>query len=514
MRAVLRRTVIAIASAAAVVVASASGAAAAPPPPAPAPPIAPASTTTPTAPAPTSATTPPIATTSATSPAQTPAGPDFSIAWKEHPIHESGDTLFWEAATITNTGGSHLELTGAGFDGVAYGGPVGGCSLAPTQSCEISVGDGIIGGDYPKVWTRELFATMRVNGSPEEQITRTQTVTLRMVDDPPPAPFLVAKHEFLGQEPLFCLSANFMRYTAYEPSTVVSLISDTYGNVLDPQNPKLQRVPPWAYCHGTDAWRAVEAPVGAGPINDVFHLTYVDDEGNRGTTDFALSWPGRSTPRPTMTAALTAETATLPETGGTATFRLAVANIGTIPATLEALQTDPLRDLVGEIADPATGTTCDADLIISPGRTLTCRFRSLSPVAGQAGGTHRQAVRLSGDGVMLAAYAQVSFTDVPPDVALTLTPAGRQEVAVGVTGISREPGVVERIEVWGALANSSDRCAPGASLAPGATYRCTVPIRPSRWLPSWLPVVAAVRVRDDEGTTVTRYAWLLPGRTP
>lgn len=447
------------------------------------------------------------------------AEPSFTISWHEHAIHESGSIMFWELATIHNDGGTDLDLVSTGFDGIPYTAVPTTCTVKPGESCEVPVGDAIIGGDYPSTRTRELSATMRTPDG--ATLTRGQAVTLTMVDDPPLPPYTVeTPPEGSFGKPTFCLSWYSERFQVVEPRTLVTLTSDTYGDVLDPANSTLKHVAPWPYCQLDYAWQAVEAPAPAETWRDVVHMTFEDDDGNRVTESYDLAWPGQTDPepQPPITTSLVADRNLLDETGEVATFTLTVTNPRAVPETLSWLRTSDGRDLLAESEDPNSGTACDSSHTVPPSGTLTCRFASRGPLSGQAGTTYREEVDVFGPDVTDAPYVDLTFRDVPPDAQVTAATqrpsslGATLDVLVVVTGTSGEPGVIEAIDVLGLAPVTENSCAPGTAIEQGATYRCRLTLAPVAWR-LWFPLVVAVRVRDDEGTAVTRTAWVVPARS-
>ncbi|QQR99620.1 MAG: hypothetical protein IPK37_11430 [Austwickia sp.] len=444
--------------------------------------------------------------------------PDFTIQWHEHPIHESGDGSGFERATITNTGTTDLEFSFAGFDGRRYPWP-SICPIAPRESCQVTVGDLIIYGDYPRTWTSVLSATMRTPDG--RTLTRSQTVTLAMVDDPPMSVDLMmapSESDYAYDRPTFCLGSGSVRFMNFEPVRLTGLTSTTYGDLLDPANPLVRRVPPWTpYCQRGFAWQAVAEPSPDDPRTETFFLTHEDDDGGRATTEQTVTWTSASptVPRPTIEATLTAEQESLAETGEVASFVLTIRNTGTTSATLTSMRTASGRELFVE-SSPTGDTHCDNSLAgLWPGGELTCRFTSRTPLRGDAGEFFTTSVTVLGTHLHQVAELSIPFRDVPPDAAVTLSAvpvdgpgSTRRQAAVTVRNLTPERGTIERLEVLALGQQIANTCTTGAAVEEGTGYRCTVTLAAPRWLAN-VPVAVMVRVRDDEGNVVTRSAWTL-----
>lgn len=454
----------------------------------------------------------------------------FTVAWVEHPVEESGYVSYVERVTLTNAGKSTLTLVKVGADGVPFTGVTSECVIAPGESCRVGVAWPFLGGDYPEVMTTTLFATMRTDAGTE--ITQTQALRLPVVDTPPWEPYAVqvpAGDYDPADRPAVCLSTPSERNRIIEPSTMVALVSDRFGDLLAADNPAMQQSNRWEY-YCERAWELRDSALADAPTTDVVHMTYVDDEGNRVTTDYPLTYPAPTEPpeppqpqQPPVEARLVADPSTLAETGEVAHLTLTVRNPRTVPAVLEHLVTRAGRDLAVERDQPKTGTVCTGSLTLAPGESLVCRYTSPNPLVGQAGTTQRATVTLSGPDVAAVAETDLTFRDVPPDARVTLARPAAGGLAVTVTGMSAEPGVIEGIDVLSLADMGSSTCTPGARLTRDATYSCTIggaptqpgaPADPSAAWPmsplAFLPVVVAVQVKDDDGTRATAYGWSFP----
>lgn len=443
-----------------------------------------------------------------------PAEPaSFTMTWHEHPVDETGYVGFDERATLTNDGRVPLTLVAAGADGNAYSTEYNSCTIAPGESCDVAVAPAIMGGDYPEVITTELFATMRTASG--TTLTRKQLLRLPVVDTPPPEPHtvVVPLDPEVPDRPAICLGGISVRFRVIEPSTVVGLVSDRFGDLLKDTNPYLQRSDGWSYsCQRV--WVLLDSALAEAPTTDVVHMTYVDDEGNRVTTDYPLTYPTPPKPAQRLEARLVADPSVLAETGEVAHLTLTVRNSGDAPAAVQHLTTRAGRDLAVERHQPQTGTVCTGSLTIEPGASLTCRYTSQKPLSGQAGTTERVGVTVSGSGLVDAtAQADLTFRDVPPDARVTLARPAAGGWIVTVTGVSAEPGLIEAVDVIGLGNLGRSTCTPGARLAREASYTCTIgdAAAPGLARPAapfgWLPLVVAVRLRDDDGTRVTAYGW-------
>lgn len=441
--------------------------------------------------------------------------PAFGIAWHQHPVHESGVILDWERATLTNTGTVDLDLVSVGFDSVPYAHP-NPCALAPGQSCEVTVGDLIIGGDYPATWTRDLVATMRTPSG--QQVTRTQVITLTMVDDLPLPPYALLTPDGIGAQtlPHYCLGWYSERFQVVEPRTLRALTSATYGDLLDPANPAVAPAQPWAPCHRDYAWTATERPAWA--FTDVIRMTFVDDDGNQVTREESVTWPGADPPPLVITASLAPSVAIVDETGGVPHFTVTVRNDAPIAVRELAITTADGRDLLLESATGGGNGRCDGPAAVVPRATRTCTYAPRSPLSGAPGSTvaERISVRATpdaGEPITATAQAAVSFRDVLPDVRLAAAaapvrpPSGA--VRLTVTGLSPEAAIVERIDVLGLATVLGTTCGPGQRVARGATWSCEVEVRARGWR-RWLPIGLRVRVRDDEGNALVRTAYAFP----
>lgn len=453
----------------------------------------------------------------------------FTVTWSAHPVHETGTVDGSEWATLRNTGTTRLSLLSSGWEDDVVPARPSACVLEPGGSCLISVGTVIVGGDYPRTWTRTLVVTMAAPDG--TAITRRQPITLAMVDDPPGEPFSVRiMGAVSAEQPTLRYCAPFSMggpARVREPVTLVSLTSDRYGNMLDPANPRLSSDGSRNGCQRS--WTAKATVPPAPYYTDMVRMGYVDDEGNRGSAEFPLSWPGPVPAQLRLAATLTADRTSLAETGDTPTYGLTLRNLGNVPLRPHEMTTRDGRDLLAELR--AGTLRCDGltgSGYLSEGATAVCRFAPAQPLTGRPGTTYEQAVRLRvgglvGDGEVTAdPGVAVAFRDVPPDARVTLagpdrvTPGRPSAVAVVVTGTSAEAGTVVGIDAdvrgtdrsvdRGVARVASTTCTPGATLARGATYRCSVVVVGAGRRHASAVEAVTVRVRDNDGTEVVRRA--------
>lgn len=183
----------------------------------------------------------------------------------------------------------------------------------------------------------------------------------------------------------------------------------------------------------------------------------------------------------------------VPEPGGAVTYTVTVRNA----SSADAVVLDAITDVVDGAAPVAVQGTCD-ELVgtsLAPGEEVSCTFTMA--VAGDAGDSVLDTVTVVGTDdeeatVTGADSAVVDIVDVPPSGTVTkdaavdtvAEPGGSVTFTAAVTNTSTvEPATVTAIvdlvdgtevdvTVVGGIVTATT-CAPGAVLAPAATYSCT-----------------------------------------
>lgn len=160
----------------------------------------------------------------------------------------------------------------------------------------------------------------------------------------------------------------------------------------------------------------VSGQAGESHVNTIT-VSGEDDDGNTvnaqddatvGFTDVA----------PTISVSKTASPTRVPETGGSATFTIAVTNDGDEPVTLQTLDDDQFGDLNGR-------GDCSVPQGLSAGARYECAFTAT--LTGDASGPDHvnvvtaEASDDEGNVASDEASATVAFTDVSPDLAVTKT---------------------------------------------------------------------------------------------
>ncbi|MBA2283727.1 MAG: hypothetical protein H0W25_21170 [Acidimicrobiia bacterium] len=205
-----------------------------------------------------------------------------------------------------------------------------------------------------------------------------------------------------------------------------------------------------------------------------------------------------------------ADTATVPEPGGSATFLVSVTNTSSRDAvTITTLSDDVYGNLDGR-------GTCDVTpaVTLAPGASYACAFSGV--VAGNAGSTHTDVVTASGtddDGhpVSDTDDAVVTVSDVAPTLTVDKVadpvslpaPGGTATFTVTVTSSSVEPVTITSLDddIYGPLAGDED-CRVGTVLAVGSscTFSFTGPVGPAAGVHT---DVVTVHAEDDEGNDTT-----------
>ena len=214
--------------------------------------------------------------------------------------------------------------------------------------------------------------------------------------------------------------------TAAEEITLTALADDVFGD-LDgqgtcsvPQTLAAAGSPDDDYtCSFT---KAISGVPGEDHVNEVTGTASDDDDNETTASDTAAV--AITDVEPTVTVTKTAGTASVPETGASVTFSVAVSNTSAEPVTLNSLVDDVFGDLDGQ-------GTCAVPQSLSAsgqaGSSYGCSFSQL--VSGDYPGMHVDtvtAMAADDDGSTATAKdsAKVEFTDVLPDITVmkTVTP--------------------------------------------------------------------------------------------
>ena len=138
-----------------------------------------------------------------------------------------------------------------------------------------------------------------------------------------------------------------------------------------------------------------------------------------------------------FTVEKTALTISVPESGGSATYTVAVHNDSTVAdLTLTSLVDAPYGNIT-QVQGAVTQTTCSVPQTITPTGTYNCTFTATVP-PGNSGGSFRDVVTACGNnianpgGLCHSDDATVLYTDVPQPPTLTKAVTG-QECRIDVT---------------------------------------------------------------------------------
>ncbi|MCB2223439.1 MAG: DUF11 domain-containing protein, partial [Actinobacteria bacterium] len=219
--------------------------------------------------------------------------------------------------------------------------------------------------------------------------------------------------------------------TSVEAVTLTSLSDDVFGDLLDGANPAVSAntcddQPVSIAVGGTFSCSFDAALSGlAGDPDHVNTVTAAAEDGDGNTaTDDGSATVAFGDSLPSITVAKTPSVGSVPETGGTVTFSVEVANTSAEPLTLASLSDDVFGDLLDGANPAVTANTCDDQgTVIGVGGTFACSFDAA--LSGDAGGPdHVDTVTAgAGDGEGNTATgfdsATVSFSDVAPSISTT-----------------------------------------------------------------------------------------------
>jgi len=290
--------------------------------------------------------------------------------------------------------------------------------------------------------------------------------------------------------------------TSVEAVTLTSLSDDVFGDLLDGANPAISSNScddqPTAIGVGGTFTCTFDAPL-SGLAGDPDHVNTVtatvdDGEGNTATDD-GIATVSYGDSLPSITVAKTPSLGSVPETGGTVTFTVEVANTSAEPITLTSLGDDVFGDLLDGVNPAISTNSCDdQSTAIAVGGTFTCTFDAL--LSGDASGpVHVDIVSAAaddGEGNTANGLdsATVGFDDELPSIAVTKAPSvgtvtepgGTVTFTVEVANTSAEPITVTSLgdDVFGDLldganpAISSNTCDDQpTAIAVGGTFTCT-----------------------------------------
>ena len=213
---------------------------------------------------------------------------------------------------------------------------------------------------------------------------------------------------------------------------------------------------------------------------------------------------------PAATVTKTASPTTVDEPGGTVTFSVAVANVG----TAESLE---LTALVDDIHGDVNGQgDCSVPQTIAAGGSYGCSFTVA--VGGNAGDTETDTVTATlsdddGNTITPSDSATVTIIDVAPTATVTKTaspttvaePGGNVTFSVDVqnTGTAESLSLTALVDdIHGDLAGQGD-CSVPQTIATGATYSCSFSVAVNGNAGDSETDTVTATLSDDDGNTIT-----------
>ena len=215
----------------------------------------------------------------------------------------------------------------------------------------------------------------------------------------------------------------------------------------------------------------------AGTYKNTAEVTVADDEQNEASDKDNQSVEVTDV-APTITVDKTADPVSLPEPGGTFTFKVVVTNTSPDETVTITSLTD---DIYGNLDNKGT---CDTGASLAPGETYACSFPGA--FSGNAGATQTDWVTAKAvDDEKTEATAKddatVRLSDVKPTIVVDKTatilsrpePGGKFTFEVAVKNTSFETVTITSLtdDIYGNL-DGRGTCDIGAILAPNASYTC------------------------------------------
>ncbi|GAB2729520.1 DUF7507 domain-containing protein [Nocardioides pakistanensis] len=307
-----------------------------------------------------------------------------------------------------------------------------------------------------------------------------------------------------------------------EPVTLVSLVDDRFGDLLDEAANGAIRsstcVDGTAIAVGATYTCTFVATVGGGAGSahvNVVTAVAVDNDGSRAS-DFDTATVRVTDVPPAIELTKDADVDSVAETGELVIFTVAIRNTGVETVTITKLVDDVYGDLLDPDNDAVESSTC-AKATIAAGTTYTCTFQAM--VTGKPGEDHRNVITgtvRDDDGTTVTDEDDetISITDVVPTIEVTKTanvesvdaPGGEVTYTVTVENTSAEAvtltGLVD--DKFGDLLDAGSAavkstCEDGEPIAAGATYTCTFTAIVEGSGGFHVNVVTATVV-DDDGT--------------
>jgi uncharacterized repeat protein (TIGR01451 family) len=245
----------------------------------------------------------------------------------------------------------------------------------------------------------------------------------------------------------------------------------------------------------------------AGTFDNTAEVTVADDEQNTDSDKDSASVEVTDV-APTISVDKTADPTTLPEPGGTFTFKVKVTNGSVEKVTITSLTDDIYGNLNGK-------GTCAIGAELDPGASYSCSFPGT--FTGNADATQTDwvtAKAVDNDKSEASAKddATVRLTDVRPTIVVdkTATPLTRAEPGgsftfdVKVTNTSAESVTITALsdDIYGNL-QGKGTCATGAVLPAGGSYSCSFTgTFTGNAGASQTDIVSAAAV-DNDGSTAT-----------
>ena len=235
--------------------------------------------------------------------------------------------------------------------------------------------------------------------------------------------------------------------------------------------------------------------------------TASDDEDNDVSAQDSAA-VGFSDVAPSLSVTKTASEDAVPETGGSVTFDVSVANTGDEPVTLTELSDSAFGNLQG-VGDCATGGS------IASGESYTCSFTET--LEGDAGQSHQNTVTATvtdndGTSTQASDSATVGFDDVLSSVSVTKLadptsvdePGGDVTFAVTVNNTGTEDVTLTSLadDVFGDLNGAGD-CATGGTIPAGGSYACSFTATVSGDAGDVHRNTVTAEVQDDEANVDT-----------
>ncbi|MFZ5848746.1 MAG: DUF7507 domain-containing protein [Actinomycetota bacterium] len=307
-----------------------------------------------------------------------------------------------------------------------------------------------------------------------------------------------------------------------EPVTLVSLLDDRFGDLLDDAGNGAIRsstcVDGTAIAVGATYTCTFVATVGGGTGSshvNVVTAVAVDNDGSRAS-DFDTATVRVTDVPPAIELTKDAAVDSVAETGELVTFTVAIRNTGVETVTITKLVDDVYGDLLDPANDSVESSTC-AKATIAAGTTYTCTFQAT--VTGKPGEDHRNVITgtvRDDDGTTVTDEDDetITITDVVPTIEVTKTadvdavdaPGGEVTYTVTVENTSAEAVTLTELvdDRFGDLLDAGNAlvagtCADDEPIAAGATYTCTFTATVAGSGGFHVNVVTATVV-DDDGT--------------